>query len=124
MTESKYEVYEDTLEDHEEERIIKVAGDSEEDSEEEVDPRVIIKKELPRDVTQDRRLLANALDRSISSARAGYSGGSDADAEDEYYENDDEEDEGEDDEDDGDTGAQASGRSGNCSNSTIPLILI
>lgn len=119
VTESKYEVYEDTLEDHEEERIIKVAGDSEED-EEEVEPRVIVKKELPRDVIEDRRLLANATMRaldpelpaggverqasSISLTRAGYSGGSDADAEDEYYENDEDDDE--------DDGAQAAGRFG------------
>lgn len=136
VTESNFDVYEDSQEDHgvqEEERIIEVAREHslEAGEEEEVDSLVIIKKALPRDAPEDRRVLVSPAhpmlpilgsesgsvgrsEQTQSDARnfvradySGEEGDSDADAEDEYYE--DENDEDEDDEEDL---ANVAGRSG------------
>jgi len=130
VTESKYDLYEDSQEGHdveEEEKIIEVAREHklEEGEVEEEDSLVIVKKELPRDIADDRRVLASPAHSTLGRSESGgvgqteqvhsssrnlvrpnYSGeedDSDADAEDEYYEND----EDEEDEDDGDTGTTA-----------------
>jgi len=146
VTESKYDDHEgsqDGRDVQEEEKIIEVAREHNlgEGEEEEVDSSVI-KEELPKDVAEDRSVLAipahPTLGRSESGdmgqteqvqsssgnfVRSDYSGDegdSDGDAEDEYYEDDEDEDEDEEDEDyddGGDTGAKAqldkAGLSGN-----------